>query len=89
MHGDWPVNVVTKLAVYPDICHRRERWGIAVASHWFVELDSSTPAKFSRHITLRLPGHAFACNTAVGAFICGMLATEQARRCPRCGSSAP
>ena len=33
------------------------------------ELDSSTPAKFSRHLTLRLPGHAFANNHAMGKFV--------------------
>jgi hypothetical protein len=33
------------------------------------ELDSSTPTKFSRHLTLRLPGHAFANNHAMGKFV--------------------
>ena len=44
---------------------------------WFTELDSSTDAKFSRHMTLRLPGHAFACNRHVGAFIACVLASEK------------
>ena len=50
---------------------------------WFTELDSSTDAKFSRHVTLRLPGRAFACNRHVGAFIAGVLATEKVRAAAR------
>ncbi len=34
-----------------------------------IELDSSTSAKFSRHIILRIPEHAFANNLHVGMFI--------------------
>ena len=55
----------------------RERWGIAVQREWFTELDSSTDAKFSRHVTLRLPGRAFACNRRVGAFLASVLASEK------------
>jgi hypothetical protein len=33
------------------------------------EFDSSTAEKFSRHLTLRLPGHAFANNHAMGKFV--------------------
>ena len=50
-----------------------------MAPHWFVELDSTTPAKFSRHVTLRIPGAAFACNQDVGAFLAHVLACPQAR----------
>lgn len=56
---------------------RRERWDIAVQRDWFTELDSSTDAKFSRHVTLRLPGRAFACNRHVGAFLASVLASEK------------
>ena len=58
---------------------RRERWGMAVQRDWFTELDSSTDAKFSRHVTLRLPGRAFACNRRAGAFIASVLASETVR----------
>jgi hypothetical protein len=34
-----------------------------------LELDSSTPTKFSRHLVIRIPGWAFASNAAVGAFV--------------------
>ncbi len=58
---------------------RRERWGITVHQDWFTELDSSTDAKFSRHVTLRLPARAFACNRRVGAFLASVLASEKVR----------
>ena len=37
------------------------------ATQWVVELDSSTEEKFSRHLIIRTPGHAFADNIAAGA----------------------
>lgn len=36
---------------------------------WVLELDSSTPTKFSRHLIVRVPGWAFASNADVGAFV--------------------
>ncbi|KAK9844115.1 hypothetical protein WJX81_004810 [Elliptochloris bilobata] len=45
------------------------RFGLALAPEWVVELDSSTPAKFSRHLVVRVPGAAFASNFHVGAFV--------------------
>ncbi len=47
------------------------------------ELDSSTPAKFSRHLTVRLPGYAFANNHAMGKFV-GQVSRGGARGCLRC-----
>lgn len=38
-----------------------------------LELDSSTAAKFSRHLIIRLPGHAFADNGALGCFVATLL----------------
>jgi DNA-directed primase/polymerase protein len=51
-----------------------------------VELDSSTPTKFSRHLIVRLPGAAFATNAHAGAIvrkICA-LAWENRVTDPRC-----
>ncbi len=42
---------------------------LSLQRHWILELDSSTSAKFSRHIVVRLPGLAFADNAHVGAFV--------------------
>lgn len=39
---------------------------IKLQERWIVELDSSSPAKFSRHIIVRLPGSAFTDNSHVG-----------------------
>jgi hypothetical protein len=36
---------------------------------WTVELDSSTPEKFSRHLIIHIPGAAFKDNSHVGAFV--------------------
>ena len=46
------------------------RLGVAVSDECFVELDSSTDAKFSRHVVLKLPGGAaFADNSHVGRLV--------------------
>ena len=34
-----------------------------------LELDSSSPTKFSRHLLVRVPGWAFSNNAEVGAFV--------------------
>lgn len=47
----------------------RRHFGLALDPRCVYELDSSTPAKFSRHLTVRLPGHAFATNHAMGKFV--------------------
>lgn len=43
-----------------------DNFDITVEDRWIIELDSSSPAKFSRHIIVRLPGSAFADNSHVG-----------------------
>lgn len=43
-----------------------------------MELDSSTPEKFSRHLIVRAPGHAFPDNIAVGAFVNALLGKQVA-----------
>lgn len=53
-----------------------------------LELDSSTPAKFSRHLVVKIPGHAFPDNLYVGGFASEM--EDVVRQDARCnGSFAP
>lgn len=42
-----------------------------------LELDSSSPHKFSRHIIVRIPGAAFQNNFHVGAFVKDMCAAQE------------
>lgn len=47
----------------------QERFDVRLEDSWIIELDSSTPAKFSRHLVIRVPGAAFQSNFHVGAFV--------------------
>ena len=47
----------------------QERFDVQLEDSWIIELDSSTPAKFSRHLVIRIPGAAFQSNFHVGAFV--------------------
>ena len=47
----------------------QERFDVQLEDSWIVELDSSTPAKFSRHLVIQIPGMAFQSNFHVGAFV--------------------
>ena len=47
----------------------RELWGVQIADDDILESDSSTEVKWSRHITVRVPGRAFASSVAVGVFV--------------------
>lgn len=47
----------------------RRHFDLILDPRFVYELDSSTPNKFSRHLTLRLPGHAFSNNHAMGKFV--------------------
>lgn len=44
-----------------------------------IELESSTPSKFSRHIVIPLQGVAFADNSVVGSFVSQLLGRAQVR----------
>ncbi|XP_021765011.1 DNA-directed primase/polymerase protein-like [Chenopodium quinoa] len=46
-----------------------EKYHIQGEEDWVVELDSSTEAKFSRHLVLRIPKAAFKDNSHAGAFV--------------------
>lgn len=56
-------------ATAPTLAQRRQHWGLALDPHCIYELDSSTPVKFSRHLHIRIPGHAFATNQHMGALV--------------------
>ena len=60
----------------------RRHFDLGLDPRCVYELDSSTPAKFSRHLTLRLPGHAFANNHAMGKFV------AQVRGWPKSGAAS-
>jgi hypothetical protein len=50
-------------------------WGLQIDPQTQVyELDSSTSEKFSRHIIVRIPGHAFFHNLAIGHFVSQVIA---------------
>jgi hypothetical protein len=55
-------------------CDTQEKFDLDYNRSWTVELDSSTPAKFSRHLIIRIPGAAFQNNFHVGAFVKEMCA---------------
>ncbi|KAK9672585.1 hypothetical protein RND81_12G110100 [Saponaria officinalis] len=46
-----------------------EKYQLHGEQDWVVELDSSTEAKFSRHLVLRIPKAAFKDNSHAGAFV--------------------
>ena len=52
----------------------REEYGVEVSPTHTLETDSTTPAKFSRHLLVRVPGVAFVDNRAAGAFVARLLA---------------
>ncbi|KAK9787246.1 hypothetical protein WJX73_007781 [Symbiochloris irregularis] len=55
----------------------QEQFGLALDRERLVELDSSTPSKFSRHLIVPVPGAAFANNAHVGAFVACLLGRDQ------------
>ena len=57
---------------------RQAKFGLEFSESWVVELDSSTPTKFSRHVIVNIPGAAFQSNAHVGAFVKDMVCAGQA-----------
>lgn len=47
----------------------QEKFGICIGPDAFIELDSSSEIKFSRHLIARAPGCCFRSNAHVGAFV--------------------
>ncbi len=44
-------------------------FGLELDLSWVFELDSSTPAKFSRHLIINIPGKAFSSNIHAGCLV--------------------
>jgi len=65
-----------------DVPERRREWGLALAPDWVWELDSTTGAKWSRHLLVRLPGAALRDTAAAGAFVAQLLARPEASALP-------
>lgn len=56
------------------------RFGFGLSLDSIVELDSTTDAKWSRHLVLPLAGRAWASNLHAGAFVGEVLQTAKQRR---------
>ncbi|XP_040367333.1 DNA-directed primase/polymerase protein isoform X6 [Rosa chinensis] len=54
-----------------------EKYSIQGNMEWILELDSSTEAKFSRHLIIRIQKTAFKDNSHVGAFVTEMMTYYQ------------
>ncbi|PRW44998.1 DNA-directed primase polymerase isoform X1 isoform B [Chlorella sorokiniana] len=59
------------------LCHR---FSLDMQDDWVLELDSSTPTKFSRHLIVRILGAAFASNAHVGTLVLQLCAAARERR---------
>ena len=57
----------------PSVRWLQELYELDLDYRQVLELDSSTAAKFSRHLVIRLPGHAFADNSQLGCFVASVL----------------
>ena len=69
------------LTVRREVCAALHReYGVLPPDDAIVELDSSTAAKFSRHLVVRLPGAAFADNGHCGRFVRAWVNELAARR---------
>lgn len=44
---------------------------------WVWELDSSSPTKWSRHLIVTCPGHAFPNNLVMGTFVRSLLSLSE------------
>ncbi|KAK9914765.1 hypothetical protein WJX75_000253 [Coccomyxa subellipsoidea] len=71
--GNVLVDIVLKLCAE---C-LKEKFQLVLEDSWVLELDSSSPHKFSRHIIVRIPGAAFQNNFHVGAFVKDMCAAQE------------
>ncbi len=59
---------------HPASGYVQSSFNLDLSEDWVLELDSSTAAKFSRHVIIALPGAAFQSNAHVGAFVRDMTA---------------
>ena len=59
----------THTSTLPSHPHHRLQFAIKVLPECVLELDSTTPLKWSRHLVVHLPGAAFASNAHAGRFV--------------------
>jgi len=76
---NWNLNVDGNALVDTLLHHvgviLQRNWGLVLDPQTQVyELDSSTSEKFSRHVIVRIPGHAFFHNLAMGHFVAQVIA---------------
>ena len=55
----------------------RQHWSLEIARELIVELDSSTKEKFSRHLVIKIPGHAFETNAVAHFFVNRLVAQPE------------
>ncbi len=55
----------------------QEKFQLEMEDSWVLEMDSSSPRKFSRHVIVKIPGAAFQNNFHVGAFVKDMCAAQE------------
>jgi hypothetical protein len=58
-----------------DPCRRH--WSLVLSDEWIWELDSSSPAKWSRHLIVACPSHAFPNNLVMGDFVRNLLTPSE------------
>ena len=51
----------------------QDMFGLEFDLAWVLELDSSSPTKFSRHLIIRIPGMAFQSNIHAGCVVAHIL----------------
>ncbi|KAK9846112.1 hypothetical protein WJX84_012061, partial [Apatococcus fuscideae] len=73
--GDQLVERLLQLVAH----HCWQTWGFELQEDWILELDSSTAVKFSRHVILQIPGHAFASCYMISRFVTAILASPEAQ----------
>lgn len=86
-HGKIAICRIAWHSVIPELVWVQIQHGVSWKDDYVLELDSSTNVKFSRHIVVRLPQHAFLNNRHVGAFIHNMLSSTEEGTCSTVGSS--
>ncbi|KAK9825930.1 hypothetical protein WJX81_007732 [Elliptochloris bilobata] len=74
VQGDTLVDALLRLVA----AELQSEWGLRLEPDWVWELDSSGPAKWSRHVVVRVPGAALRDTAAAGALVARLLARPEA-----------
>ena len=69
--------VCTRGNILMLVCRMQEKFQLEMEDSWVLEMDSSSPHKFSRHVIVKIPGAAFQNNFHVGAFVKDMYAAQE------------